>query len=106
MIFNVTMVILQMTLQKLLEWAHLDLNLTKCAITRSPNPNVFKAYIQTQNILFKNKPFPTLSQNNAYTYQGIHLAPHSNGNCKKNILIKKQKSKQLMTSLATIRYSP
>ena len=39
------MVILQMTLQKLLEWAHLDLNLTKCAITRSPNkPNSNQMY--------------------------------------------------------------
>ena len=54
-------------LQKFAEWSHMDLNLSKCAITGCPNksklkPNTFKAYIQSQNITYKTKPFPTLTQ--------------------------------------------
>ena len=50
-------------LQKFSEWSHLDLKLTKCAITKSPNksklePHVLKVYIQAQKILLNNKPSP------------------------------------------------
>ena len=53
-------------LQKFAEWAHMDLNLAKCAITGCPNksklkPNTFKAFIQSQNIHYKNKNFHTKS---------------------------------------------
>ena len=67
-------------LQKFAEWAHMDLNLAKCAITGCPNklklkPNTFKAFIQPQHIIYKNKNFPTLTQNKPYTYLGIQLVP-------------------------------
>ena len=83
-------------LQKISEWAHLDLNLSKCAITGCPNksnlkPTTFKAYIQAQNIHFKNKPFPILTQNEPYTYMGIHLVPSLKWNIQKDITMEKAK---------------
>ena len=67
-------------LQKFSEWAYLDLNLFKCTITGCPNksnpkPTTFKAYVQAQHVHFKIQPFPTLTQNEPYTYLGIHLVP-------------------------------
>lgn len=53
---------------------------------------------------FKNKPFPTLTHNEPYTYLGISLVPSLKWNIQKNFTIEKakQQSKLLMTSLATI----
>ena len=63
-------------LQKFAKWSHMDLNLSKCVIIRCPykskfKPNTFKAYIQSQNITYKTKNFPTLIQNEPYIYLGI-----------------------------------
>ena len=82
-------------LQKYSKWAQLDLNLSKCRITGCPNksnlkPTIFKAYIQGQHIYFKNKPFPTLTQNEPYTYLGINLVPSLKWNIQKNITIEKK----------------
>ena len=83
-------------LQKFAEWAHMDLNLAKCAITGCPNrsklkPNTFKAFIQSQQITYKNKNFPTLTQNEPYTYLGIQLIPSLKWNLQKEITLKKAK---------------
>ena len=55
-------------LQQFADWAHMDLNLAKYAITCCPNksklkPNTFEVFIQSQQITYKNKNFPTLTQN-------------------------------------------
>ena len=83
-------------LQKFAEWAHMDLNLSKCAITGCPNksklkPNTFKAYIQSQNIVYKSKNFPTLTQNEPYTYLGIQLMPSLKWNLQKETTLNKAK---------------
>jgi hypothetical protein len=91
-------------LQKFAEWAHMDLNLAKCAITGCPNksklkPNTFKAFIQSQHITYKNKTFPTLTQNEPYTYLGIQLVPSFKWNLQKEITLKKSKQQgQLLTN--------
>ena len=74
-------------LQQFAKWAHMDLNIANCTITGCPNksklkPNTFKAFIQSQQITYKNKKIPTLIQNEPYTYLGIQLVS-SNGICKK-----------------------
>jgi hypothetical protein len=83
-------------LQNFAEWAHMDLNLAKCAITGCPNksklkPNTFKAFIQSQHITYKNKNFPILTQNKHYTYLGIQLVPSLKWNLQKEITLKKAK---------------
>ena len=82
--------------QKFVEWSHMDLNLSKCAMTCCPNksklkPNTFKAYIQSQNITYKSKNFPTLTQNKPYTYLGIHLMPSLKWKLQKDITLQKAK---------------
>ena len=83
-------------LQQFAEWAHMDLNLAKCVITGCPNksklkPNTFKASIQSQQITYKNKNFPTLTQNEPYTYLGIQLVPSLKWNLQKEFTLKKAK---------------
>ena len=92
-------------LWKFSEWTYLDLNFSKCTITRCPNksnwkPTIFKVYIQAQNIHFKNQPFPTLTQNKPYTYLAIHLVPSLKWYIQKTTTMEKTKnqSKWLMTS--------
>ena len=80
----------------------MDLNLAKCAITGCPNksklkPTTFKAFIQSQNIQYKTKNFPTLTQNEPYTYLGIQLIPSLKWNLQKEITMKKaQQQGQLL----------
>ena len=82
--------------KNLSERTHLDLNLTKCAITRSPNksklePNVFKAYIQVQNIILRLSPSPSFPKRSfhihGYTFHPLtqmeSTKRHNNGK-KKN----------------------
>ena len=62
-----------------MEWAHMDLNLLKQAMTGCSNKSKLKtkdlhSYIQSQNITYKSKNFPALTQNEAYTNFGIRLA--------------------------------
>jgi hypothetical protein len=97
-------------LQKFAEWAHMDLNLSKCAITGCPNksklkPNTFKAFIQFQNILYKSKTFPTLIQNEPYTYLGIQLVPSLKWSLQKEITLNKtkQQGKLLAASPASLK---
>ena len=88
----------------------MDLNLSKCAITGCPNqsklkPNTFKAFIQSQNITYKSQNFPTLTQNEPYTYLGIHLIPSLKWNLQKEITLQKtkQQSKLLTLSPASLK---
>jgi hypothetical protein len=97
-------------LQKFAEWAHMDLNLSKCAITGCPNksklkPNTFKTFIQSQNIIYKSKNFPTLTQNEPYTYLSIQLMPSLKWNLQKEITLNKakQQGKLLATSPASLK---
>ena len=97
-------------LQKFAEWAHMDLNLSKCAITECLNkselkPYTFKAYIQSQNIVYKSKNFPTLTQNESYTYLGIQPIPSLKWNLQKEITINKakQQGKLLAASPASLK---
>ena len=67
-------------LDKYCEWARMDLEITKCAITWCPNKfkmnqETFKAQIQATNITYKNQPIPVLHQNEPYIYLGIQLIP-------------------------------
>ena len=67
-------------LDKYCEWAGMDLDITKCAITGCPNKSkmnqeTFKAQIQATNITYRNQPIPVLHQNEPYVYLGIQLIP-------------------------------
>lgn len=93
-----------------MEWAYLDLNLLKYEITGCSNksnlkPTTFKAYIQAQHIHFKNQPFLILTQNEPYTYLGIHLVPSLKWHIQKNTTMTKAKyqSQLLVASLAKIK---
>ena len=87
----------------------MDLNLSKYAITGCPNksklkPNIFRAYIQFQNITYKTQTFPILIQNEPYTYLGIQLIPSLKWNLQKEITINKvkQQSQSLANSSANL----
>ena len=67
-------------IDKFCDWASMDLEIPKCAITGCPNkskvsPLTFKIQIQATNINYRNEPIPVLSQNEPYTYLRINLAP-------------------------------
>ena len=67
-------------LNKYCEWAGMDLEITKCAITGCPNKSkmnqeTFKAQIQATNITYRNQPIPVPYQNEPYVYLGIQLIP-------------------------------
>ena len=83
----------------------MDLNLSKYAITGCPNksklkPNIFKAYIQSQNVTYKTKNFPTLIQNEPYTYLGIQLIPSLKWNLQREINFQKTKQQNKLLSLS------
>ena len=49
------------------KWAHIELGINKCAVTRCPNKSklhalVFITYLKVQNINYKQQQFPILSQ--------------------------------------------
>ena len=65
---------------KFCQWAGMELGIPKCAITGCSNKGLmpattFKAYIQSQNITYRNQPIPVLHQNEPYIYLGIQLIP-------------------------------
>ena len=83
----------------------MDLNLSKCVITGCPNksklkPDTFKAYIQSQNIKYKGNNFPTLTQNEPYTYLGIHLMPSLKWKLQKDITLQKAKQQSQLLTLS------
>ena len=95
--------------QKFAQWSYMDLNLSKCAITGCPNnsklkPTTFKAYIQSQHITYNSQNFPILTQNEPYTYLGVHLTPSLKWNLQKDITITKvkQQSQLLANSPASL----
>ena len=97
-------------LQKFAEWAHMDLNLSKCAITGCPNksklkPNMFTTFIQSQYITYKAKDFPILTQHEPYTYLGIQMTPTLKWSLQKEITLKKTKEqgKLLANSPASLK---
>jgi hypothetical protein len=90
------------------EWAHMDLNLAKCAITKAPTkPN---SNLPSSKHTYKSKESHTKednsqSQHKPYTYLGIQLVPSLKWHLQKDITINKakQQSKLLIASQATIR---
>jgi hypothetical protein len=63
-------------MDKFCQWAGMELGIPKCAITGCPNnkpmpATIFKAYIQSHNIKYRNQPIPVLHQNEPYIYFGI-----------------------------------
>ena len=104
LIYNIQHIQSQFKLQKIVKWSHMDLNLSKCAITcysskSKLKTNTFKAYIQPQNITNKSKDFYILTQNEPYTYLCTHLMPSLKWNLQKETTL--QKSKQ-QSKLLTI----
>jgi hypothetical protein len=68
-------------IDKFCQWAGMELGIPKCAITGCPNnghmpATTFKAYIQSQNITYRNQPIPVLHQNEPYVYLGIQSIHH------------------------------
>ena len=62
-------------LDKICEWAGMDLGISKCAMTGCPNksklhPTTFKALIQATIINYINQPILTLNKHEPYTYLG------------------------------------
>jgi hypothetical protein len=58
----------------------MELGIPKCTIIGYPNnkpmlATIFKAYIQSHNIKYRNQPIPVLYQNEPYIYLGIQLIP-------------------------------
>jgi hypothetical protein len=67
-------------IDKFCQWTRMELGIPKCAITSCPNnkpmpTTIFKAYIQSHNIKYRNQPIPVLHQNEPYIYLGIQLIP-------------------------------
>jgi hypothetical protein len=104
---------LQVQLHKLeffCDWSGMDLGISKCALTGSPNhskmnPITFKAFLQIKNISFHNHPIPVLHQNEPYLYLGIQLVPSLNWNIQTHVTSTKliQQCKLLSNCLATIK---
>lgn len=96
-------------LHKYVEWSHIDLNLSKCAIMTCPNKSklkliILKAFIQSQNITYKSQTFPIFTQNEPYTNVGIYLTPSVKWKLQKKITLKKiqQQSQLLTNSMASL----
>lgn len=82
----------------------------KCAVTGCPNqsktnPEIFKTYLQTQNIQYKNQALSILHQNKPYTYLGIQLVPSLKWKLQTHVTTTKviNQCNQLTTCLATIK---
>jgi hypothetical protein len=87
----------------------MELGIPKCAITGCPNnkpmtATIFKAYIQSHNIKYRNQPIPVLHQNEPYVYLGIQLIPSLKCKAQQAITMNKLiKQTQLLNSPATLR---
>ena len=86
----------------------MELRIPKCAITGCPNKGhmtstTFKAYIQSQNITYRNQPIPILHQNEPYVYLGIQLIPSLKWNTQQAITMNKlmKQAQLLLQSPAT-----
>ena len=91
-------------LHKFTKWSYVDLNLSKYAIMDHPNKskfklNTFKPFIQSQNITYKSKSFPILTQNESYMYLGNHLMPLLKWNLQKEITLQKTKQQSKLLTL-------
>ena len=63
---------------KFCEWSRIDVGVPKCAITGCPNkskmnPTSFIAYLQINNVKYRNQSIPALHQNEPYIYLGTSL---------------------------------
>ena len=88
----------------------MELGITKCAITRCPNnkpmpATIFKAYIQSHNIKYRNQPILVLHQNEPYVYLGIQLIPSLKWKAQQAITMDKliKQTQLLLNSLAILK---
>jgi hypothetical protein len=97
-------------IDKLCQWAGMELGIPKCAITGYPNnkpmpATTFKTYIQSHNIKYKNQPIPVLHQNEPYVYLGIQLIPSLKWKAQQAITMDKliKQTQLLLNSPATLK---
>ena len=88
----------------------MELGISKCAIIGYPNKihmiaTTFKAYIQSQNITYRNQPISILHQNEPYVYLGIQLIPSLKWNTQQAITMNKlmKQAQLLLQSPATLK---
>jgi hypothetical protein len=97
-------------IDKFCQWAGMELDIPKCAITGCPNnksmpAETFKAYIQSHNIKYRNQPIPVLHQNEPYVYLGIQLIPSLKWKTQQATTMNKliKQTKLLLNSPATLK---
>jgi hypothetical protein len=88
----------------------MELGIPKCAIIGCPNnkpmpATIFKAYIQSHNIKYRNQPIPVLHQNELYIYLGIQLISLLKWKVQQTITMNKliKQTQLLLNSLATLK---
>jgi hypothetical protein len=86
----------------------MELGIPKYAITGCPNnkpmpATIFKAYIRSHNIKYRNQPIPVLHQNEPYIYLGIQLIPSLKWKVQQTITMNKliKQTQLLLNSPAT-----
>jgi hypothetical protein len=97
-------------IDKLCQWAGMELGIPKCAITGCRNnkympATTFKAYIQSHNITYRNQPIPVLHQNEPYVYLGIQLIPSLKWKAQQAVTMNKflKQTQLLLQSPATLK---
>jgi hypothetical protein len=97
-------------IDKFCQWAGMKLGIPKCAIIGCPNnkpmpTTIFKAFIQSQNIKYRNQHIPVLHQNEPYVYLGIQLIPSLKWKAQQAITMNKliKQTQLLLNSPATLK---
>jgi hypothetical protein len=97
-------------IDKFCQWAGMELGILKCAIIGCPNnkpmpATIFKAYIQSHNIKYRNQLIPVLHQNEPYVYLGIQLIPSLKWKAQQAITMNKliKQTQLLLNSPATLK---
>jgi hypothetical protein len=97
-------------IDKFCQWTGMELGIPKCAITGCPNnkpmtATIFKAYIQSHNITYRNQPIPVLHQNEPYVYLGIQLIPSLKWKAQQAVTMNKliKQTQLLLQSPATLK---
>jgi hypothetical protein len=97
-------------IDKFCQWAGMELGIPKCAITGCPNnkpmrATIFKAFIQSHNIKYRNQHIPVLHQNEPYVYLGIQLIPSLKWKAQQAIIMNKliKQTQLLLNSPAILK---
>jgi hypothetical protein len=80
-------------------------SLTILLYKKSMTATIFKAYIQSHNIKYRNQPIPVLHQNEPYVYLGIQLIPSLKWKAQQAITMNKliKQTQLLLNSPATLK---